>query len=77
MPVANQLLTFSPTVDLHCFNVMILDDAVLEDSEDFSLKLDTDDSMVILAPDMVEVRITDTDSKIFLVYTIGTKIRVL
>lgn len=42
---------------------MILDDVVLEDSESVNLKLTTDDSGVIVAPDLTEVRITDTDGK--------------
>ena len=64
VPVVDLPFTFTPTMDRHCLNVMILDDDVLEDDEEnFNLILNADDSMVILAPNVADVRIIDTDSK--------------
>lgn len=60
VPVADLSLTFTPTNGRHCFDMIILEDTVPEDDENFILKLTADDSVVILAPSMAEVRIIDT-----------------
>ena len=60
-------LTFTPGVNVSCTTVVpIIDDAVLEDSENFSVILSTTDLDVSLVPSSASVTIVDNDSKIVL-----------
>ena len=65
-PVVDQPLTFTPGPggDRACFNVSVLDDTALEEIENFNLALNSTDPDVVLDPDMAQVTIADTDSKI-------------
>ena len=61
------LLTFTPGVNVSCTTVVpIIDDAVLENSENFSVMLSTTDLDVSLEPSSASVTIVDNDSKIIL-----------
>ena len=58
--------TSSPSTHRQCFNVTIIDDLVLEDTERFSLTLTLADGSnvpVVMDPDVSEVEIVDDDSK--------------
>ena len=57
--------TSDPSTHRQCFNVTIINDQVLEDTETFSLVLTSEDSNVpvMIIPDESEVDITDSDGK--------------
>ena len=58
--------TSDPSTHRQCFNVTIIDDQVLEDTEGFSLSvtLAGDSSVpVVVRPDVSEVEIVDQDCK--------------
>ena len=63
----NPLVSFTADLSTHnqCFNVTIIDDDILEDSERFnlSLSLSASDVPVIILPDTSEVEIVDEDCK--------------
>ena len=56
-------LIFRPAVVLQCVNLSIVDDSVLESTEQFSVLLSTSDSGVIFANSSAAVIIFDNDSK--------------
>ena len=60
-------MPFTSDLSTHrqCFNVTIINDQVLEDTETFSLVLTSEDSNVpvMIIPDESEVDITDSDGK--------------
>ena len=61
------LLTFTPGVNVSCATMVpIIDDAVLENSENLSVMLNTEDLDVSLVPSSASVTIVDNDSKIVL-----------
>lgn len=62
----NPLVPFTADTSTHrqCFNVIIIDDNILEDTEGFSLNLSLAGSStvpVVIFPDMSEVEIEDQD----------------
>ena len=63
----NPLVTFTsdPTTHRQCFNITITNDAVLEDTERFSLRLSLAEANidVMVSPDISEVEIIDNDCK--------------
>ncbi len=46
-----------------CFQLTIEDDDIVEDTELFSLKLETNDSRVVAKRDELELRVLDNDRK--------------
>ena len=54
-------LTFDSTTDRACVTIVIIDDDLLESTEEFQLLLRTDDDSVILDPVAAVVSISDTD----------------
>ena len=56
-------LLFQPMSTRVCGTISILEDPQLEDSETFSVELNTTDQAVVLNPSMAIVSITDNDSK--------------
>ena len=56
-------LEFQPGSTSECGNISILEDSRLENSEMFSVQLNTTDQNVLLNPSMARVSITDDDSK--------------
>ena len=56
-------LEFQPGSTRDCGNISILEDSQLENSEMFSVELNTTDQDVVLNPSMARVSITDNDSK--------------
>ena len=70
------LLTFTPGVNVSCTTVVpIIDDAVLEDNQTFSIVLSTEDPDVLLDPASAIVTIIDNDGEIayLLIYYIETQ----
>ena len=59
----NKTLTFSQETTVTTFNVFIVNDTVLEGTEQFFVSLKTLDSRVNLDPSRVPVRILDDDGK--------------
>ena len=63
----NPLVPFTADLSTHkqCFNVTIIDDNLLEDSERFNLSLSlmVSDVPVIILPDISEIEIVDEDCK--------------
>lgn len=57
--------TSDPATHRQCFNVSITNDAVLEDTERFSLRLTLAEANidVMVSPDISEVEIIDNDCK--------------
>ncbi len=61
----NTTLSFGPGDSQMCTNVAILEDAVVEYDETFTLKLTSADKAVVFGVDTAEVTITeDNDSKL-------------
>ena len=61
--------TSDPSTHRQCFNVTIVDDEALEDTENFFLNLTLAGNStvpIIINPDMSEVEITDNDGKCFI-----------
>ena len=56
-----EFLTFSASVNRICRNVSTVEDAILEEDEDFTLTLTTTDGSVDLNPDEATVTIIDDD----------------
>lgn len=56
-------LEFQPASTRACGNISILEDSRLENSETFSVELNTTDQAVVLNPMMAIVSIADNDSK--------------
>ena len=54
-------LTFDENTTEACVDISIIDDDIVEDTEDFSVTLATDDSAVMLEPDSAIVNILDQD----------------
>ena len=61
----NESLTFDGANTQRCVNVSALDDELLEGEENLFLDLDTEEPTVVLDPEEAEVRINDTDRKLF------------
>ena len=59
----SQDLTFSQSSSRECLNVSIVNDAELENEEEFSLTLTTGEDRVNLDPDSSTILITDDDGK--------------
>ena len=57
----NSELTFESTRDRVCVTIVIEDDDLLENTEEFQLMLTTNEDQVILDPDAAFVSISDTD----------------
>ena len=49
--------TFSSGNTQHCVNIIVNDDAILEDTENFTASLSTSDPALTLAPGMAQVDI--------------------
>ena len=65
--VEGNLLTFTPEVNVSCTTVVpIIDDAVLEDNQTFSVVLITSDPDALVNPAFATVTIVDNDGKISL-----------
>ena len=61
------LLTFLPGVNLQCASISIIDDAVLESNEDFTVQLTAQDTAAITVNlNSTDVTITDNDGEIYL-----------
>ena len=61
----DNLLTFTPEVNVSCATVVpIIDDAILEDNQTFSVVLSTEDPDVSLDPASAIVTIVDNDGEI-------------
>ena len=58
-----QTLTFTPTQSTHTVTVMIVDDTIPEDDEDFSASLTTSDGDVTLSPDRATALIVNDDGE--------------
>lgn len=59
------LLTFTPGGNVSCMAVVpIIDDAVLEDNQTFSVVLNTEDPNVLLDPASATVTIVDNDGEV-------------
>ena len=56
-------LTFRPAVVSQCINVSIVDDSLLESTEEFSMELSTTDLDVMLVNSLASVIIVDDDGK--------------
>ena len=56
-------LTFRPAVVSQCINVSIVDDSVLESTEEFTVELSTTDLDVILVNSSASVILLDDDGK--------------
>ena len=56
-------LEFQPMSTRVCGNISILEDSRLENSETFSVEVNTTDQAVVLNPMMAIVSIADNDSK--------------
>ena len=59
----NSELTFESTRDRVCVTIVIEDDDLLENTEEFQLMLTTNEDQVILDPDAAVVSISDTDGR--------------
>ena len=59
-----QVLPFSATVSRACVNVIIRDDDIVENSETFTVRIDTSEPRVTLRPDEGVVTIIDDDGKL-------------
>ena len=65
--VEGNQLTFTPEVNVLCATVVpIIDDAVLEDNQTFSVVLSTEDPDTLVNPAFATVTIVDNDGKISL-----------
>ena len=69
MSANNPLVPFTsdPSTHRQCFNVTIIDDEVLEDTESFTLSLTLAEGStvpVVVSPNVSEVEIIDQDSKL-------------
>ena len=64
----NAKLTFNSTRSRACVTVVIEDDDLLENTEEFQLSLTSDEDQVILDPDSTVVSITDTDGMSAVMY---------
>ena len=63
--VDGNLLTFTPEVNVLCATVVpIIDDDVLEDNQNFSVVLSTEDPDTLVNPAFAIVTIVDNDGKI-------------
>ena len=60
--VVDAELVFSETIDTCCIDISITADQITEDTESFTADLSTDDSSVILSPQMASVDILDQDA---------------
>jgi len=59
-------LTFLPGENLQCVNISILDDAILESNEDFSVQLNTQDTAAVtINLNSASVTITDNDGEVY------------
>ena len=54
-----------------CLDVVIVEDTVLENDEEFTLQLATNDTTVVLNPLTTKVIINDNDGNIFACYTVS------
>ena len=61
--VISRQLSFQPGTTQLCAPINITDDAILEDSETFSVQLNTTDQAVILDPISSTITILDSDSE--------------
>ena len=64
--------TSDPSTHRQCFNVTIIDDEALEDTENFSLNLTLAGGStvpVVVSPDVSTVEIIDNDGKISTLYS--------
>ncbi len=59
----NVELTFNSTSNVSCFDVLLNDDSIIENSEIFLMELSTDDLAVSFPSISVPVEITDNDGK--------------
>ena len=57
------MLTFTPEILKTCFNVIIVDDNVYEQPEEFFVNITTTDPMAIISPMTTVVTIVDDDGK--------------
>ena len=58
-----QPLVFTAVEIENCVDIEIVDDTIVETTEDFSLVLNTSEERVILSPNSTEIVITDNDCK--------------
>ena len=56
-------LTFGPSTLSVCTNIEILQDGVLETTENFLVQLNTEDQSVLLSPSTVNVTIVDMNGE--------------
>ena len=66
IPFTSDLVFQAASADLdllQCTNITIMDDEFLEDSETFSVELNTTDSGVTISTSVANVTIMDNDSK--------------
>ena len=59
----SQVLTFQPGSDRQCVEVAIVNDDELENEEQFTVTITTDEDRVTLEPDSTTVTITDDDGE--------------
>ena len=57
-------LTFDPDNSRRCVSIGLVDDSLLEPSEEFEVSLTTDEEQVTVDPDRAVVTILDTDGMI-------------
>jgi hypothetical protein len=57
-------LTFDPDRSRECVSIVLVDDSLLEPTEEFQVSLTTDEEQVIISPKRAVVSILDTDGTI-------------
>ena len=57
-------LTFDPDNSRGCVSIELVDDSLLEPTEEFQVSLTTDEEQVIVSPERAVVSILDTDGMI-------------
>ena len=57
-------LTFDPNNSRACVSIGLVDDSLLELTEEFQVSLSTDEEQVIVSPERAVVSIIDTDGMI-------------
>lgn len=60
--------TFTPNNTRFCFEVEITDDGFLENEENFTVTLTSNDTMVDLSPDDATITITDNNRTLIIKY---------